>query len=32
VPKSIIFVDSLPKGLKGIPKMAEIKERWGKEL
>ncbi len=32
VPKSIVFVDNLPKGLKGIPKMAEIKERWGREL
>jgi acyl-CoA synthetase (AMP-forming)/AMP-acid ligase II len=32
VPKSIVFTDSLPKALKGIPKMAEIKERWGKEL
>jgi len=32
VPKSIVFADSLPKGLKGIPKIVEIQERWGKEL
>jgi acyl-CoA synthetase (AMP-forming)/AMP-acid ligase II len=32
VPKSLIIVDEIPKGAKSLPKMAEIKERWGEEL
>jgi acyl-coenzyme A synthetase/AMP-(fatty) acid ligase len=34
VPKSIMFVDAeaIPRGAKAIPRVFEIKEKWGKEL